>query len=164
MTTAPTWAVAYCYLGPTSEKPLATRRTCGSGYYSRYYGEFAQLPDGAAADEEPGFGCIGHRRIVTGGQLQLLRLRTPHQSSDPRSRIYSPSLKANLAATSTMITTGCILSAKGRADWREAATEPLPSYLHRLGIKTFVRTNNTEMPRLNVGNYQTSTTQLASVL
>jgi lipid A ethanolaminephosphotransferase len=61
-----------------------------------------------------------------------------------------------------MITTGCILSPHGRDDWEKEPVEPLPSYLHRLGIKTFVRTNNTEMPRLKVGDYKT-TSELAEL-
>jgi len=130
------------------------------GYYSRYYGEFALLPDGSIEDNKPGLVVLVIGESSRAASYSYYGYERPiNQATQAVGFIALP--KSKSCATSTMITTGCILSAKGRADWKEAATEPLPSYLHRLGVKTFVRTNNTEMPRLNVGDYKT-TTQLAS--
>ncbi len=131
-----------------------------NGYYSRYYGEFSQLPDGAAADEEPGLVVLVIGESSRAASYSYYGYERPiNQATQKVGYIALP--KSQSCWTTTMITTGCILSAKGRDDWKEEATEPLPSYLHRLGIKTFVKTNNTEMPRVNVGDYKT-TTQLAS--
>ena len=147
----------WSYIGKT----IGYAQDMRKGYYSRYYGEFSQLPDGAAADEEPGLvvSVIGESSRAASYSYYGYE-RPINQATQKAGYIALP--KSRSCYTSTMITTGCILSVNGRNDWKEEATEPLPSYLHRLGIKTFVRTNNTEMPRLNVGNYQTST-QLANV-
>jgi len=147
----------WSYIGKT----IGYAQDMRNGYYSRYYGGFAQLPDGAAADDEPGLVIL-----VIGESSRAVSYsyygygRSVNQETKRIGYIALP--KSQSCSTNTMITTGCILSARGRDDWKEEATEPLPSYLHRLGIKTFVRTNNTEMPRLNVGDYKTST-QLANV-
>ena len=147
----------WSYIGKT----IGYAQDMRNGYYSRYYGEFSQLPDGAAADEEPGLVVLVIGESSRAASYSYYGYERPiNQATQKVGYIALP--KSQSCWTTTMITTGCILSAKGRDDWREEATEPLPSYLHRLGIKTFVRTNNTEMPRLSVGNYQTST-QLANV-
>jgi lipid A ethanolaminephosphotransferase len=119
------------------------------------------LPNGAAADGKPGLVVLVIGESSRAASYSYYGYERPiNQETQKAGYIALP--KSQSCSTNTMITTGCILSVNGRDDWKEEATEPLPSYLHRLGIKTFVRTNNTEMPRLNVGNYQTST-QLASV-
>ena len=147
----------WSYIGKT----IGYAQDMRNGYYSRYYGEFSQLPDGAAADEEPGLVVLVIGESSRAASYSYYGYERPiNQATQKVGYIALP--KSQSCWTTTMITTGCILSVKGRDDWKEEATEPLPSYLHRLGIKTFVRTNNTEMPRLNVGNYQTST-QLANV-
>ena len=147
----------WSYIGKT----IGYAQDMRHGYYSRYYGGFAQLPDGTIVDDEPGLVVLVIGESSRAASYSYYGYERPiNQATQKVGYIALP--KSKSCSTNTMITTGCILSAKGRADWREDATEPLPSYLYRLGIKTFVRTNNTEMPRLNVGNYQTST-QLANV-
>ncbi len=130
------------------------------GYYARYYGDFSTLPDGTMIDSKPGLVVLVIGESARAANFSYYGYeRDTNKNTRDAGFIAMP--KSPACATSTMITTGCILSSKGRNDWAHEPTEPLPSYLHRLGVKTFVRTNNSEMPRLNVGDYKTAT-QLSS--
>ena len=141
----------WSYIGKT----INYVRDLRSGYYGRYFGEFAQLPDGVIADDTPGLVVLVIGESSRGASYSYYGYeRAVNTSTQDMSYVALPISTA--CATSTMITTGCILSPHGRDDWEKEPVEPLPSYLHRLGIKTFVRTNNTEMPRLKVGDYKTT--------
>jgi len=142
----------WSYIGKT----IGYAQDMNGGFYDRYYGKFVQLPDGTIADADPGLVVLVIGESSRAASYSYYGYDRPiNYATQKVGFIALP--KSQSCATNTMTTTGCILSVKGRQDWTEEATEPLPSYLHRIGIKTFVRTNSTEMPRLNVGNYKTST-------
>jgi lipid A ethanolaminephosphotransferase len=147
----------WSYIGKT----INYVRDLRSGYYTRYFGEFAQLPDGVIADDTPGLVVLVIGESSRGTSYSYYGYeRAVNKATQNVGYVALPISAA--CATSTMIATGCILSPHGREDWEKEPVEPLPSYLHRLGIQTFVRTNNTEMPRLKVGDYKT-TSELAEL-
>jgi len=131
-------------------------RDLTSGYYGRYFGEFELLPDSTIKKSD--YNLV----VLVIGESARAKNFSHYGYERPTNQFtmdvgYVAMPVSESCDTHTMITTGCILSVFGKNDFNEAATEPLPSYLQRQGISVIVRTNNTEMPRLKVENYKTST-------
>jgi lipid A ethanolaminephosphotransferase len=55
---------------------------------------------------------------------------------------------SDACATATIGGTACILSRRGRDERKGEPEEPLPSYLKRQGVATYVYSNNTGLPRI----------------